>query len=288
MSGSSSGDITKTRRYAEYIEGHHGALLDHVSTTKLAIFTISPFADYVPVEIDAAYFGLGYLISSFPSLYDMFGKHMAGLDIESIWNSTFGKIVGEPSIDTAISENMKLVDDEMVRGELADFQVGMRNLNAVTTSSFVVGKAVVEDKRVKLFAKTSLEAKVELLPNMGSEYISHINWEKMTVTVYARAIKDYLMYKNLVDVANTTFASRDSLWPFTVLSFEGKVLGTMQSATSWKKTMDRERSLVSKTLLVLSYTATGAVIGGEIGGGYGAIIGAVIGIIVGIAIMLLE
>jgi hypothetical protein len=289
VSGSgSSGDITKTRRYAPYIEEHHSTFLDITATRRDIIISEAPFASYNPIEVNAAFFGLGYLISSFPSLYDMFGKHMAGLDIESLWNSTFGKIVGEPSIDVNISEEMKLVDDEMVKGELADFQVSMRNLNAVATSSFVIGKSVAEDKRIKFFANISLEAKAALLPSVEKEYKSHINWEKMTVTVYARAMKNYFMYSNLVDIVNTTFASRASLWPFTVLSFEGAALGTMQSTQSWKKQMDRERSVVSKVLLVASYGVTGALIGSEILPGWGTVIGAVVGIIIGIAIMLLE
>ena len=290
MGGSgSSGDVTKTRRYAPYIEAQHSSFLALTATHRNDIISDSPFAGYIFAETSDAFFGLGYLISSFPSLYDMFGKHMAGLDIETLWNSIFERVVGEPSIDVSISEEMKLVDDEMVKGELADFQVGMRNLNAVTTSSFVVGKAVTEDKRIKSLARTSLEAKVGLLDSVGKEYADHLNWEKTIIVVYAKAMKDYFVYTTMMDDVNTNFASRNALWPFTVLSFEGAALGTMQSAASWRKQMSpRERSAVSKVLLVASYTATGAIIGLEIGGPWGALVGAVVGVIVGIAIMLLE
>ncbi|MBE3140300.1 MAG: hypothetical protein IMZ53_06925 [Thermoplasmata archaeon] len=290
MGGSSDSnkDVTKTRRYAPYIEEHHSDFLGITVARRVIMINDSPFADYSPVETSDAFFGLGYLISSFPSLYDMFGKRMVGLDIETIWNSAFGKIVNDPNINVNILEDMKLIDDGIIKGELADFQVNMRNLNAVATSSFVVGKAVTEDKRIKTLAKMSLETKGELLSGIGKEYAVHLNWEKVTITVYAKAMKDYFMYTSMMDDVNTNFASRDSLWPFTVLSFEGAALGTMQSVFAWRKQMTRARSGISTVLSIASDTVTGAVVGFAVGGYIGAIVGAVIGIIVGIARMLLE
>lgn len=288
-SSSSSGDTTVEKRYSPYIETQHAEFLSITATRRDVIISDSPFADYSPIEINEAFFGLGYLISSFPSLYDMFGKHMAGLDIDSLWNSIFEKTVGDPNIDVTILEDMKLIDDEMVKGELADYQLKMRDLNAVATSSFVVGKAVTEDKRIKYLASISLEAKVALLDSAGKAYATRLNWEKTEVTVYARTMKAYFMFAAMMTNVNTNFASRELLWPFTVLSFEGVALGTLQGTASWqKKMLSRERSTVSTVLSISSYTVTGVVIGTEILPGWGTLIGGVVGFVVGIAMRLLE
>lgn len=287
-SSSSSGDTTKTKRYAPYIESKHTDFLAITAIRRDDIIDDSPFTNYDPVDVDIAFFGLGYIISSFPSLNNMFGKHMAGLDIEEVWTRAFDKLINEHEIDDAVVERMKLADDEMVKGELADFQVDMRNLNAVATSSFVLGKAVVEDKRVKTIAKISLDAKIDFFAIALDEHTSHLSWEKKTVTVYAEIMKSYFMFKPELDDVNTTFDSRDLLWPFTVLSFEGAALGTMQSIVSWRKTASpRKRSTLSTGLSVASYTVSGVMIGSYFGP-YGAVIGGVIGFVVGVGMMLLE
>jgi len=279
-SSSGGGDQTKTKRYAPYIEAQHVEFLTITATRRDDIISDSPFIGYSSIEISDAFFGLGYLISSFPNLQDMFGKHMAGLDIETLWDSTFNGIVNSSEVDEVMVEEIKLLDEEIER-ELADYQVSMRNLNAISTSSFILGKAVVEDKRVKAFAKISLDNKIELFSTIGKEYTTRLDWEKGDITVYANAMKDYFMYTAIIDNVNAKFVSKNSLWPFTVLSFEEAALGTMQSVVSWqKKTEPRERSDVSKGLLVASYTTTGYMIGGP----WGAAVGA----IVGIGMMLLE
>ena len=276
-------------RYAPYIENRHSDFLAVTAGWRKALINDSPYVDYTPIEVNEALLGLGYLISDFPSLYDMFGKHMAGLDIDSLWNSVFEKVFDEPTANASIVENIKLIDDKIVKEDLSELQVRMRNLNAVTSSSFIIGKAVVEDKRIKSIAKLSLAVKVELLDTIGRNYAKHLTWERALIIDYAKAMKDYFIYTSIINNVNTKFASRSLLWPFTVLSFEQAALGVMQSTRSWDKDIEpKERSQVSKLLVMAQGAVTGATIGFEVGGVYGAIGGAVIGWQIGIAQILLE
>ncbi len=285
---SNNGDRTVTRQYAPYIESLHSTFLNTVATYRTAVVNDSPFSNYAASEVDTAFFGIGYTINNLSSLYDMFGNHMIGLDVEILWKQLFDDIVNNSEIDEAIAEEMKLVDEEIVNKELANFQVDMRNLNAVSTSSFIIGKAIVESKRIKTFAEISLDARTDNLSDIEKEYTARLNQEKSIVTTYAAIMKAYFIFKPETDDVNTYFGSRGSLWPFNVLAFEGMALGTMQGVASWQKTMDpRKRSDVSKAFLVASYTATGAYIGSSFGP-YGTVIGGVVGFVVGVAIMLLE
>jgi len=286
--GGSGGTQVSVRRYAPYIETRHGDFLNATTLYRNNIINNSPFANYNPINTDEAFLGLGYLISNFPSLYDMFGKSMAGLDIEAIWSSVFEKVFDDPNINSAISKEMKLIDDGVVKEDLSKLKIEMRNLNAVTTSTFIIGKAVVEDKRIKTLVNLSIEIKTALLDTIENSYSNYLNWEKSLITEYAKIMKDYFIYTSMMNNVNADFGSRDKLWPFTVLSFEGMAIGTMQGTASWRKEMSRERSTVSKVLLVSSYTATGATVGFSIGGPWGAVIGGAIGFVVGIAAMLLE
>ena len=49
----------------------------------------SPYLDYEGIAIEAAFFSAGYTIASFPSLYDMYGKFMAGLDVDTLFSQIF-------------------------------------------------------------------------------------------------------------------------------------------------------------------------------------------------------
>lgn len=281
--------ITGFIRYAPYVEEHHAAFLDLTHAKALAILEDSPFDGYVPVEIDDAFFGIGYAISNFPSLYDMFGKFMAGFDVEILWGYIFEDSLNTPEINSATSAEMKLVDDNIVKDTLPDFQIMMRKINSVVSSSFVIGKSVIENTRVKALSKISAEAKFQMIPGVQEKFNASLNWGKKTVTTYAEAMKLYYMTKMHVDNSNYNFDAQNKLWPFTVLDFERAALGALQGTVNFQKVMEkRKRSTLSGGLLIASYAVTGAYVGYAIGNVVGAVVGAIIGAIIGLAVVLLE
>jgi len=286
MSKGGGGDKQITKRYAPYIEAHHANFLNMVQENREAVISNSPFTLYTDIEVDDTFFGTSYLISSFPSLYDMFGKFMAGFDVETLWGNLARDVLNKSEADTAIAAEMKIIN-EQTDVKLADFQIEMRNLNAVASSSFVIGKAVIEDERVKALSRISGNAKFQLIPNIQNRFNAVLNWNKETIRIYAETMKSYFMTKTDVDEGNYTFDVRDKLWPFTVLDFERAALGALQGATYQKTMAPRERSMISKVLLVSSYTVTGAYIGSVIPG-VGTVIGGVIGFFVGLAMIFLE
>jgi len=284
--GGGGGDQRTEIRYAPYIEAHHADFLDVVQSSRKAVINDSPFASYTDIEVDDAFFGAGYLISSFPSLYDMYGKFMAGFDVETLWGNLARDVLNKSESDTAIAAEMKIIN-EQTDVKLAGFQIEMRNLNAVASSSFVIGKAVIEDERVKALSRISGNAKFQLIPNIQNRFNAVLNWNKETIRIYAETMKSYFMTKTDVDEGNYTFDVRDKLWPFTVLDFERAALGALQGATHQKTMAPRERSMISKVLLVSSYTVMGAYIGSATPG-MGIVIGGVIGFFVGLAMIFLE
>ena len=291
-------DLTISVNYAGYVETAHNVLLTQTRHRVASLvpelddgdsYALStPYDDYTGVDANVALFGTGYLIDSFPSLYDMFGKFMAGFDIEVPWGRIFGRIVTREESDNAVAEEMKQADDDMVKGEMMEYQVGMRTINAVPTSSFVVGRSIFERNRLMLMARIGLEKKADLLWSVGKEFGSSLSWAKKIITGYAEIMQDYYLGKTDLDGAYYDAVEKKALWPFYVFDFERANIGAMQKAKVYKYMPDRERSDVSKGLLVASYVATGASYGAQFGGGYGAIIGGVIGLLLGLAMVFLE
>ena len=117
--GSSSSPYTWTEiRYAPYIEARHSDFLNSVYSARVGAISNSPFAAYTDIEVDNAFFGAGYTISSFPSLYDMYGKFMAGLDIEALWTQEYNDTIDSTVVNSLIAAEGDLLDDEITTTSL--------------------------------------------------------------------------------------------------------------------------------------------------------------------------
>jgi hypothetical protein len=289
-------DTSTTIRYAPYIEVRHTDFLNTVYAQRLIAIDDSPFENYVDIEVDDAFFGAGYTIASFPSLYDMFGKFMAGMDIEALWTQIYDDTVDSSVVSSLVAAEGALIDDEITINSLPRLQTGMRDINAVMSSSFVVGKSLIEDTRTKMIARFSADLKYRLIPVAQERWQAHLNWNKLVIGTYSEIMKLYFSAKTDVDEVNYAMAAKHRLWPFTVLDFERAALGALQGATN-AKTDVAGASTMSRVLSgALSGAAMGAMIGGQITqtaavpatatsvgtaatsyAGYGAGIGAVLG-----------
>ena len=253
-------------RYAPYIEARHSNFLNSVYSARVRAISNSPFVDYTDIEVDNAFFGAGYTISSFPSLYDMYGKFMAGLDIEALWTQEYNDTIDSSVVNDLIAAEGALIDDEIETTSIPRLQTGMRDLNSVMSSSFVVGKSLIEDTRTKMVAKFSADLKYQLIPVAQSRWQTHLDWNKQVVSIYAEVMKLYFSAKTDIDEVNYAMAAKNILWPFTVLDFERAALGALQGATN-SKTDVAGASTASRVLSgALSGAAMGAMVGSQITG----------------------
>jgi len=262
--GGGGGDSQNTVRYAPYIEAKHTAFLNTVAASRIAVIDDSPFDGYTDIEVDDAFFGAGYLISSFPSLYDMYGKFMAGLDIESLWDQIFEDTVNSSVATDLVSAEAALMDDDIDTNVIPRLQTGMRNINAVMSSSFVVGKAIVEDARVKSLSKFSAGSKFSLIPIASARWSTHPEWNKSVVGLYSEMLKFYFSAKTDIDEVNYSMAVKDRLWPFTVLDFERAAIAALQGAVNSKTDV----AGASTTAKVLSGALSGAAMGALVGSSF--------------------
>lgn len=260
MGGSSGGGKTEIR-YASYIEYKHYHFLQEVASSRESVTDDSPFAGYTDIEVDDAFFGAGYLISSFPSLYDMYGKFMAGLDIETLWDQIFDSTVNSSVVEDLVGAESALMDDDIETTVIPRLQTGMRDINAVMGSSYVIGRAIVEDARVKSLAKYSAELKYRMIPVAESRWNTHLQWNQQVVSIYAELMKFYYTAKTDVTDINYSMAAKDKLWPFTVLDFERAALGALQGAMNEKKDVAGASTASRMISGALSGAAMGAMVG---------------------------
>lgn len=285
MGGSSSQTLSsETRRYAPYIESAHKNFFAVISTSRDVALAANPYDGYAFDTIDGNFFSVGYVMANYPSLYEMFGKFMAGLDIDSLWRKAVDTILTPDEIKQNITEKADALDQKIDTETLPKYQQEMRDLNAVNTSTYCVGKSVIEDGRVKELVKISMEAASGLLPSLEKNWLEGMNFNADVVKRYALIMKDYFSSKIYSDEGFYHNAVEELLWPFRVLEYERKGLFALapNTATAAKQQMGFMQTNAGKWVSVVSWALTGAQIGSEIYPGWGTLIGAVVGAVLGI------
>lgn len=260
-SGKSKSKSTTIIRYAPYVEEKHSDFLATVNARRALAVDQSPFTNYVDVVVDDAFFGSGYTIASFPSLYDMFGKFMAGLDIDVLFDQVFEDTVNSAQVANLVSAEAALLDDDMETNAIPRMQTGMRDINSVLASTYPIARAVIEDGRVKAVAKFDAELRYKLIPVAEARWQTHLQWNQQVVTIYSELMKFYYAAKHDVNEDNYAFAAKDKLWPFTVLEFERAALGALQGATNTRT----DAAGASTTSRILSGALSGAAMGAMVG-----------------------
>ena len=260
-------------QYAEYLD----------TFTPGQLTGLSPFSNYTNIEVDTAFFGTGYLISSFPTLYDMFGKFIAGLDIDTLFSQIFEDTVNSPEVNDLVAAEGALIQDDVDEAVTA-IEVGMRDINSVQASTFVIARAIPRDTKIKVLEKFRSELKYRLIPVATDRWKTHLEWNKGVIVTYAEIMKLYYASKMDITDFNYTMDVKDKLWPFTVLDYERACLGALQGATKTSSDV-AGASTASKAL---SGAAVGAGVGAYIGAGtsvggpWGAVIGGVVGLAAGL------
>jgi hypothetical protein len=279
--GGGGGDSETTIRYAPYVESRHQAFLSVVASRRAAIIDDSPYDDFSPIAYEAGFFGVGYALASFPSLYDMFGKFMAGLDIDALFTQILNDSLDNTAIANAVSRHAEELSDDIEEDAHPRFATGMRDINSVLSSSYIVGKALLETRRTKALSKYRSDLDKAMIPVAMSRWQTHLDWNKTVVLGYADIMKLYFSAAIDLDNHNYTMLAKDRLWPLEVLDYERAALGALQGAMKKSVTGGGDDG-PSTGQKVIGGALSGAAMGSMITPGWGTAIGAVVGAAAGL------
>jgi hypothetical protein len=277
--GGGDGDQVVTVRYAEYLEEHHKQLLDTVWEQASDIMTSSPFGTFTQPEIEDAFFSAGYAIADFPSLYDMFGKFMAGLDLETLFTQIFDHTINNTAIDNAVSAHAAELSDDLWNTEIPKFAAGIRDINSVMSSTYIVAAAMMEAQRIKTLSKYDASLRHAAMPLATERFSRHLTWNKDVIDTYANLMKFYYLVKHDFGNLEFEYRAKDALWPLTVLEYYRFAVGTLSGATT--ANTDVAGASTGQKLLgnALSGAAAGYMVGGPMGGVIGGVMGAAAGLL---------
>ena len=307
-------DTSTTVHYAPYLEAAHSALLNHTGSDAptfsfLDVFNAtmkkqygfsdainedllgSPYRDYEQQDIDEFFFGMTvndpavtYEIKNFPSLWDMFGKFMAGLDVHDLWGQVYDDVIQGPEIENVIIAHGETLQNEIDTKVLPRFLAGMRDINSVQATTFVIGKAIIQDAHVRELNKFGAQIRIHALDVSATLWTKHLEWNKAVITTYAEIGKIYYTARLDMDRANLEYKAKDDMWNITLFENARAIYGALGggTATGASGGAANEPSQLQKSLGgAMMGAGAGAMIGAEvgwIGGPMGAAVGGLLGL----------
>jgi hypothetical protein len=244
MGSKGGGSSESTVRWAPYVEAAHIELIENYQTYRTWALVpdpikglynwdysggliSSPFRDFVPLDIEDIFFGTGLDVSSIDPIYDKYDQLITQLDLNASFNAIFADTVNGTVIDNLVSAQATKLSDDLEQVAYPRFECGLRDINSVISTSFTMGRAVMEQGRTKALAAYDAELRYRLLPLVVERWKATIDWNKLSFDEYVNTLKFYVTLKDELDSHTMEIRAKNSLWVFTILEYERGVAAAL-------------------------------------------------------------
>lgn len=251
--GSGGGGSSGKSDWPDYMKEHHHAFLGEIDSIIPATNPYTGVVAYDPASVLSA---LASSLSSFVTFYASIGNTLT--TCKAAWSGWL--------TTTSTDLNAALVAELDTRG-VPEFEAGMRDINAVQTSSFVLGKAM-------LYARVGLEAAKLALLNTNQAMDMTMKYGEILRNQFSAQMD----YSKIVIIAGKEKADRqveldveEAKWVFFNYREAGALLGSIGSSAAMQSS-----AKPNPAASALGGAMAGAAAGAAFGP-YGAIAGAVIG-----------
>ena len=225
---SSSGDTTI--RYAPWLEtAAQDLILTGFSALNNIIYS-NPYVNFVAADPNAGFFGDTLIITSFPSVYDMFTTYMNDVDIEALWTQLETDSLYGTAISEAVAASGAELDDQIVTYAYPRMEAGMRDMNAVMTSTFLINREIIEADKVRVMGKLQSDLHLGMLSLGQQRWAKHLEWNSQVVSHYLSINHTYYNLKTQYLSEQMMIDTGKSLWQFTVLDHQRALVGVLNGA----------------------------------------------------------
>lgn len=292
LKGSSGGGSSGAVSHSLYLEQVHGdwlwnggtdLLSQSMADTMETAFGNSPWTGLTAYDPDAD-------IAAFLAVMAAYKAILADLDDTDDWETAYDKAANiiVPVSDAYITADVAAfgdqLDDEITTKVLPRFRRGMQDINAVVSSAFPVGEAIIEAFRDRDVAKHSSGIRIALASEnsriimSGTEQIlklmsNRIGLEQDYMKTYIESMRIKIVAKKEQTDQDAKIDEEDALWDLEVFQYGANLLAGIQGGTASGGKEKKPSTFQS----VLGGALTGAAAGAMVGNVPGAIIGGVLG-----------
>ncbi len=277
--GSGGGGSSGKVEWPSYMQAvHHQWLnrgdLDRISKsvtgTMNEAFGRSPFEGMIDWVVEDT-FG-----TASETLWEAFDRNK-NLDISALLMDTLDRLMLSTTKSNLMAATSAILDEDINTTILPRYRSGMRDINAIQTSSYILGEAHIERSKLRQLAKLSADIDMKFIDISQQIMSTTVDWNK-TLVVHSTEIGRLYLAAHLDELKfNTENRAKDRLWDLRVWEYGAHVMSSISGGTA--PTGGEESSQVAN---VLGGAMSGAAIGAQTGfGGYGVAAGAIVGGVAG-------
>lgn len=204
----------------------------------------SPYAGFVGVSADSVMLGTGKHITDFTAPYALLSSY-ATLNIQDliaairVTNPITVLANNIPDLVIAVvNAESALLDSDINQTTLPQFQNGMRDINAIMGSAFVVGESIIWSQKAKALAKTDATLRYDSLKLQidttvkAEDYnlriaVAQSEVQRAILTMAGDFAKLYAVMRTELDNNNLEIVAKDKLWDVKVFQYGGNFLGSI-------------------------------------------------------------
>jgi len=267
--GGGSGVVDYPAHMKTFHEGvlGNGAMVGETMTAALAAaYGASPWAAAAAYDPDTS---ITALIAAPNNLETLVNLLSAGTSLDTL----VGSILDHTRVDTAVTEYAADLDAELVATVLPRFQAGMRDINAVVSSAFVIGQALIEQGHARQLAKFSSALHMKAFSDDAIAVIGlKLQYQHILSMMIAETNRIKIVAKKEEADTNLKIGESDALWDLEVFQYGANLLASIGGGVAGTKSPSQAQSVLGGAM---SGAAAGAMVSG--GNPIGAIIGGFIG-----------
>ncbi len=270
--GGQSGEIG----WPDYLEEMHEQVLDKLWGVIEA--TTNPYHGLVPYDPAVETANIGTALSDFETKIDTYNPASWWIPVIEAAANTYDTYVDD---DDSHLEDVTAFGDlltaDIENDTLPRFRAGMRTVNAVQSSAFVIGEACIESERVRTLAKYSTETKLKMKSNREALIMQLanqvVNTEMQVVQHYHELAHLKIEGNRIKIVANKEqkdveldLAKKKARWDFEEIQYMSNLLAGPSGGTMGHP--DTPSALQSAIGGALSGASAGFMMGGGVPGAF--------------------
>jgi len=273
--GGGSGAVS----YPSYMQNWHGAALGQGAFNPTMTTVMNSALGNSPWTGQAAYnpnTDTSMMITSVEDLQDLVNL----LSSSTPLNSLVANVLSESRIDDAVDEfsadALARIDSEII----PRFERGMQDINAVVSSAFVIGRALIMENSNRQISKYSADLHMRAFSEDALKIIQmKLDYQRMASTLTSEVYRIKMVAKKEENDLNIKIDEEDAKWDLEVFQYGSNLLASIGGGTvnPQKQSISTAQSVIGGAL---SGAAAGAMVGAEIGavgGPLGGLIGAILG-----------
>lgn len=147
-------------------------------------------------------------------------------------DTLIASVLDQSRIDDTVIEYAADFDARLVSDILPRFEAGMRDINAVTSSAFAIGKAIIEENQDRQIAKFSADLHMKAFSDDTIQVISlKLQYQQSVSQMIAETNRVKIVAKKEENDGNLKIEENDATWDLEVFQYGANLLAAPGGGT---------------------------------------------------------